>query len=184
MSKNIQVIPFRRNKEQKTNYRSRLKLLISKQVRFVVRPSIKDITVQLVDYDQKGDKVKLTIRASQLHKHGWTFGTGNLPAAYLAGFWAGSRAKKLGVSSAILDLGSTISVKGSRVYAAIKGARDAGLSIPCDPEILPTDDRVQGKHIAQFAKTAHGLQFAELKKRSAKIEDMPQAVAAVKEKLK
>lgn len=184
MSKQMQVLPFKRSRAQKTNYRSRLKLLYAQQTRIVVRPSLKDMTVQLIDYNPRGDAVKVTMRASLLRKQGWQFGAGNIPAAYLAGYCAGIRAKALGISRAVLDLGSSRSVRGSRVYAAVKGARDAGLDVPCDPAVLPSDDRVNGKHIAQFAASAHGAQFAAVKKGGASLEEMPQAVATVKEKLR
>ena len=43
------------------------------------------------------------------------------------------------------------SVKGSRLYAVLKGAVDAGLSIPHSEEALPAIERINGKSIADYA---------------------------------
>ena len=51
-----------------------------------------------------------------------------------------------------------------RVFSALKGAVDAGIDIPYDPEILPTVDRISGKHIDKFRKTNVTEQFEAAKK--------------------
>jgi len=33
------------------------------------------------------------------------------------------------------------------VYAALKGMADAGLEVPHDEDILPSDERINGEHI-------------------------------------
>jgi large subunit ribosomal protein L18 len=45
----------RRQREGRTNYRKRLKLLRSGKVRAVVRKSIKNTQIQLIEYKEKGD---------------------------------------------------------------------------------------------------------------------------------
>jgi large subunit ribosomal protein L18 len=42
-------------------------------------------------------------------------------------------------------------VPGSKVFAVLKGALDAGLQIPHGEEVLPPEDRISGKHISQYA---------------------------------
>ena len=43
---------------------------------------------------------------------------------------------------------------GARVFAALKGAVEAGLEIPHGEEILPSDERAKGAHIAAYNKNA------------------------------
>jgi len=54
-------------------------------------------------------------------------------------------------------------VKGSRVFAALKGAVDAGLKVPHSESILPDESRIKGEHIAAYAKS---LDEEEVKKGS------------------
>jgi len=142
------VVPFRRKREGKTNYKKRLNLLKSRVTRLVVRPSNKHMLVQLVDYKENGDVVISTAYSKELKKFGWDFATGNLPAAYLTGLLCGFRGQEKGVKRAILDLGLFPSVKGSRSYAALKGAIDSGLKIPVGEGVLPDEKRISGEHIS------------------------------------
>ena len=57
-----------------------------------------------------------------------------------------------GVNEAILDIGSHESVNGSRVFAALKGAVDAGLSVPHSEKAFPSKDRLMGSHIEAHMK--------------------------------
>ena len=43
-------LPFRRKRKGKTNYKKRLKLLLSNKPRLVIRPFIKNIIAQIVEY--------------------------------------------------------------------------------------------------------------------------------------
>ena len=40
-------------------------------------------------------------------------------------------------------------IKGSRIYAALKGILDAGLNIPHSDGIFPNEERIKGKHISE-----------------------------------
>ena len=133
-----------------TNYRTRLKILSSNKPRLVIRKSLKGIQAAIVDYDKKGDVVKAAAHSSNLKNFGWTYSAGNLPAAYLVGFLLGKRASKK-ISDAILDIGLSKSVKGSRVYAVLAGVLDAGLKVPHSKEILPSKERIMGKHITDYS---------------------------------
>ena len=55
---------------------------------------------------------------------------------------------------AIIDIGLQTPAHGSRLYAAVKGAIDSGMEIPCSEEVLPPEDRLKGKHIQEHAKTS------------------------------
>ncbi len=141
------VVPYRRKREGKTDYKGRMNLLKSETTRLVVRPSNKHMTVQLVDYRKEGDLVVSMAHSKELAEFGWKNATSNLPAAYLTGLLCGIRGTKKGVKSAILDIGLCPSIAGSKTYAALKGAVDAGLKIPADEVIFPDPKRITGEHI-------------------------------------
>jgi len=158
-------VQFRRARDGRTDYRARKQLLISKKPRLVVRKSLKNTIIQLVLPKKEGDVTLACANTSELRKYGYTGGTGNLPSAYLAGLLIGYRAKKKGETQAILDLGLYHATTGGRIYAALKGAVDSGLGIPHDPEVLPKDDRITGKHIDKFRKTNVSEQFEAVKQK-------------------
>jgi large subunit ribosomal protein L18 len=120
--------------------------------RLVVRPSNKHIAAQLVQAQPHGDLVLASAHSSELKEFGWLAPCGNLPAAYLTGLLAGRRAKANGVTEAILDIGLHARGPGSRIFAAAKGAVDAGLNIPHDDSTLPAKERVEGRHIEGYSK--------------------------------
>jgi len=113
----------------------------------VVRVTLRNVSVQLIDYDPKGDRVIVVAHSRELVEMGWDQATGNIPAAYLTGYLAGKRAKQKGLSNAVLDIGLREPTKGSGVFAALKGMVDAGLEIPHGKDVLPSKERLMGKHI-------------------------------------
>ena len=36
------------------------------------------------------------------------------------------------------------------MYAALKGVIDSGMTVPHDPIVFPSDERIKGEHIATF----------------------------------
>jgi len=160
-----QIMPHRRRREQRTDYRQRLRLLKSRKPRLVVRASVNSITCQIVSHDSKGDRTLVSASSLELKKHGWKGHTGNIPAAYLTGFLCGQKAKKHKIKEAVLDMGLHISVKGSRIYASLKGAIDSGLDIPHSAEILPPEDRIKGAHISNYANLLKKEKPQEYEKR-------------------
>lgn len=149
----LHTVPHRRKDQGKTDYRTRLDLLKSRKKRLIVRVSLKSMVAQIADYDAKGDKIVLTVHSRQLKKLGWDFACNNTPGAYLTGYLLGRKALDKGVKEAVLDIGLQQSVKGSRIYAVLKGALDAGVKIPHSEEVLPTEDRIRGKHIVDYEKS-------------------------------
>jgi large subunit ribosomal protein L18 len=145
---------YRRRREGKTNYHKRLRLLKSGKARLVVRRSNTAIRAQLVLYEPSGDKVLAQASSADLQRAGWNAGMKSVPAAYLVGYLAGVRAKKAGVQDAIADLGLYTMTKGSRLFAAVKGAIDAGLTIPVGDDVLPSEDRIKGEHIQAHRNVA------------------------------
>ena len=142
------TVSFRRKREEKTNYGRRLKLIESGEHRMVVRRTNKNVITQIVKFNEEGDKIIVSAHTNELKKYGWKCARCNIPAAYLVGLLCGLKAKKAGVENAILDIGMHPPVKGSVIFAALKGAVDAGLNIPHSEEAIPSEDRIAGKHIA------------------------------------
>lgn len=151
--KGIGKTAVRRRIEGKTDYKARLGLLKSNEVRMVVRKSNRYILVQLITSERAQDKIVCTASSKELLDKGWpTNSEGSLkslPAAYLTGVLIASKAKKNTIKSAVLDIGMQRSAPGGRIYAVLKGAVDAGLSIPHGEEILPTE-----KELSKVQKTA------------------------------
>ena len=142
------TVHFKRRMEKKTNYVKRLALLKSEKTRLVIRKSLSNISIQFVNFKPSGDETIASAVSSELKKFGWVKG-GNIPAAYLTGLLAGKKAKEKNIKEAVLDLGLQTSTKGSRLYAALKGVLDAGIIIPHSKEILPSEERIKGKHISE-----------------------------------
>ena len=175
-------VKFRRRREGKTNYYRRQRLLQSRRPRLVIRKTNTNTIVQVVNASVVGDSTVASAISTELRNHGWTAGTGNIPAAYLTGYLAGLRASNSGVKEAVLDVGLNPPVKGSRLYAALKGVVDAGLEIPHDPEVFPDETRIAGEHIVSAYNHFDGKSnmFSELGKKKATISTIPKKVDAVK----
>ncbi len=147
-------VPFRRKREGRTDYKKRIRLVLSERPRLVIRRTNKHMVVQLIEARPDGDYTLVSSKSSELvKKYGWKASCGNLPASYLTGLLGGSRALQKDVTKAVLDMGLNISSKGSRIYAALKGVLDAGVEIPHSEEILPDMERLQGKHISNLSQT-------------------------------
>jgi len=56
------------------------------------------------------------------------------------------KAKEKGIKKVIIDTGLYRSTKGSKIYAVVKGVFDYGLDIKFKEDVLPSEDRIQGKH--------------------------------------
>src|SRR5215470_2864767 len=132
-------LPFRRRREERTDYKLRRSLLTSVRPRAVVRLTNKYVYVQVTEARPQGDYVKAAASSKDLVKLGWKGGTGNMPAAYLTGELAGRRAVARGVKEALLDVGLKSSSKGSKLYAVLKGLVDSGLEVPHSPDNLPSE---------------------------------------------
>ncbi len=146
-------VKFRRRREGKTNYKKRLALLKSGKLRVVIRRTNRYIIVQFMKFKPEGDEVVAQAYSKELNKFGWIYGSKNLPAAYLTGYLAGLRAKSKGINETVLDIGRFPSTKGSKIYAALKGVLDAGIEVPHSPDILPSEERIKGEHIASWASS-------------------------------
>jgi large subunit ribosomal protein L18 len=142
-------VPFRRRREGRTDYRHRAALLRGRTARLVVRKSNKHIRVQFIDYVEKGDRVIVSAVSKELEELGWTGSGKSTPGAYLTGMLAGKRAKEKGIEDAVLDIGLREPTKGAVIFAALKGAVDAGIEVPHSEEMIPSEDRLSGKHMKE-----------------------------------
>ncbi len=185
------TVKFRRKRKKLTNYVLRRKLLLSGATRFVVRRSLSGVLVQLVAYKPAGDVVVASATVAEVAKSfGWVGHQGNLPSAYLAGYLLGKKAKKAGVAQAVADLGLQKAKKGSCLFAAVKGACDAGLAVACSDSAFPAEERYTGASIAGWAKELAGSdkdkyhrQFSAYLKKGVAVDRLPELFAATKEKI-
>lgn len=146
-------VPLRRRREKKTDYQARKGFVVSGRPRLVARSSLKNTVAQIVNAKPNGDIVLASAHSRELvNKYGWKGATGNVPAAYLTGLLCGLKAKKNGVSEAILDLGLVSPTKGSKVFSTMAGAVDAGIEIPHSDEKI-VKERTRGDHIVEYAET-------------------------------
>jgi len=135
----------RRRKEAKTDYKARLSLLKSNKPRLVVRKTNRYIISQIVESDIAQDKTIVKATSKDLLGIGWpkekSGSLKSLQAAYLTGFLLAKKAKGK-VKEAILDTGLQRTVHGSRIFAVVRGALEAGLSIPHNKDALPSEKRL------------------------------------------
>jgi large subunit ribosomal protein L18 len=107
-----------------------------------------------------------------------------MPACYLTGLLAGAKAVGKGVSGGILYTGNRMFTP--RIAAATKGLIDGGVKLAVDEEILPSEERINGKHIADYAnmlkgdKGAYSARFPGLTKKGFAPENYPQHFEEVK----
>lgn len=183
-------VAFRRRREGKTNYRRRKALVLSGLPRFVVRCTLKRVIAQMIRAEIVGDKVLVSADSSELsRKFGWLGNRSNLSAAYLTGLLCGYKALTSGVKEAVLDIGLQSPTKGAKIFAALRGVSDAGVLVPHDEGILPSEERVQGQHVVAYAKQLasnpemYQTRFSEQLSRGLPPEQLAEHFFSVKEKI-
>ncbi|MEM2637062.1 MAG: 50S ribosomal protein L18 [Candidatus Korarchaeota archaeon] len=164
-------VPFRRRREHKTDYYARRRMLISRRLRAVVRKTNKYIIVQIVKATPTGDRTLISATSRELSKYGYNGSPSNIPAAYLTGLLAAAKAHGQ-ISDAIADFGLYTVTPQSRLFAAIKGLLDGGISIPVDEAMLPSEERIKGQHVSEYAKMSpSGVMFTKSNADISKIFD-------------
>ena len=118
----------------------------------VVRITSNHTITQLVKIGENGDETLVSATSKQLKEFGWLGNGKNTSAAYLTGYLFGKRALSEDYDETILDIGLQPAIRGTKIYAVLKGALDAGLYIPHNESILPDDSRIRGEHIAEYAQ--------------------------------
>ena len=174
------AVQFARKRSGRTNYRRRLALLKSNRPRLVVRKTLSRIILQVVNFDAGGDKVIITASSDSLKKLGWRHSCKNIPAAYLAGMLFGKVAIAAKISEVVPDIGLQSVTRGGKIFAALKGAKDAGLNFEVSDEVVPGSDAISGAKIIAYAKSAKAVQFAKAGSAALKItEDFEKVKAAI-----
>ncbi|MGQ0605473.1 MAG: 50S ribosomal protein L18 [Candidatus Nitrosotenuis sp.] len=136
---------LRRLREEKTNYKKRKLMLMSRADFITVQISNENTLVQIHKPQFTGDKVVASAHSRFLISKGWKGSRKNVPAAYLTGYLAGKKALSSGTTDAILYSGTRRYTQ--RMAAALKGVVDAGLQIPASEETFPSADRINGDHL-------------------------------------
>ena len=180
-------VAFRRRREGKTDYNARYKLVDLDKNRLAVRISNANVIVQIIKIGKNGDETIVSAHTKELQKIGWLGGSKNTSAAYLTGYLCGKKALAKGINSAVLDIGLKPSVKGSKVFATLKGAIDAGLEVPHGDSIIPGEDRISGEHIAEYAKLLSEddikKRFSQYLQRGLQPVDLPNHFEDIKNKI-
>ena len=182
MAKNCTyTVGYRRKREGRTNYKKRLNLLKGNIPRLVIRKTNTEITIQITKYFEDGDKVIATFVSKKLDSFGWKYSKKSIPASYLAGLALGKLSLEKGIKEAVLDLGLQSALKGSKLYAVLKGVVDAGVKIPVDESVFPSEDRLNGTHITKM--TSIEASFTKYKKNNLDISKIPETFEVVKKKI-
>lgn len=125
--------------------------------RLVIRRTSKQTLGQIIRYVGDGDEVISQANSRELKDFGWNHSTSNIPSAYLTGLLLGQRTKPQKIPEVVVDLGRVSLVKGSRIYAALKGVLDSGLNVSCDEIVFPPEERIRGEHIAAYSKKSASI---------------------------
>jgi large subunit ribosomal protein L18 len=143
------VHTLKRIRTHKTNYRKREALLISKLDFVTIKISNQNIIAQVLKPEIQGDIVRVSTHSRELRRFGWKGSLNSLPACFLVGLVLGRKALEKGVVKAVLYIGNKPFT--SRIAACMKGIVQAGINIPISSESYPTEHRLNGQHIAEYA---------------------------------
>lgn len=182
-----ETVKYRRKREGKTDYRRRIRLLHSGKPRLVIRPSLKNVRVQVIQAKVNGDQTLASAFTKELSGLGWKAHTSNIPSAYLVGLLCGFRAKKAGIKECVLDIDRYVPVPESKIFAVVKGALDAGIMVPHEEGVIPSEERIQGQHIAQYAENlksndeAYQNQFSRYLRNDLPPEELPDHFNQIKQ---
>ena len=143
------VHTLKRIRTHKTNYRKRQALLISKLDFVTIKISNQNVIAQVLKPEIQGDIVRVSAHSRELRRYGWKGSLNSLPACFLVGLVLGRKALEKGVDKAVLYIGNKPFT--SRIAACMKGIVQAGINIPISSESYPTEHRLNGQHIAEYA---------------------------------
>ena len=179
-------VKFRRRRTGKTNYKKRLAMAKSGQARLSVRVSNREVKVQVIEIQRAGDRTIAEFNSGKLKTFGW-IESKNLPSAYLTGLACGCIAVSKKADIAVFDLGFRAPVHGSVPFAALKGAVDAGMKIKHDEKALPSEERLKGNHIENYANSldseAFNKIFSSYVKKGFDVKNISKKFEEVKEKI-
>ncbi len=181
------VQTLRRIRLDKTNYHKRAAVLLGRHSFVTVKVSDQNVAAQVLKPTPTGDIVVASAHSRALQKHGWKGAFNNLPACYLTGMLLAKQAIEKGVENAVLYVGKDHFT--SRVAACLKGIVDSGIKIPVSEDSLPPEERVTGKHIADYASAlkanleVYNSRFSNLLKNGLNPEDYPAHFEEIRSKI-
>ncbi|MDA4126099.1 MAG: 50S ribosomal protein L18 [Thaumarchaeota archaeon] len=185
MSTHVSLL--KRRREGVTDYRARKRAITSLRPLLVVRVSNKNVSSQFVKPTVKGDVVLSSAHSKELLKLGWKGSAKSTPACYLLGLLAGKKALSSGVKEAVVYNGLVPFIRGSRIAAFLKGVLDAGVIVPVGEKAFPSEERLTGKSIAEYAKKlssenkgAYERSYSALLREGFKPEEYPAQFEKVK----
>ena len=152
-----------------------------------IKVSDQNVSTQLLRPTPTGDLVVTSVHSKSLAKQGWKGAFNNLPACYLTGLTLGKKAQEKNVQNVVLYIGKDHFT--SRVAACLKGIYDSGVNIPVSEDSLPPEDRVSGKHIAEYAASLkedqekYNSRFSAILKNGLKPEDYPDHFDEIRSKI-
>jgi large subunit ribosomal protein L18 len=168
---------LKRIRQHKTNYRKRSAILIGRRPFITTKISSQNILAQTLKPTLTGDVVIASAHSRELIQHGWKGSMNSMPACYLTGLLLGNKCMEKGAANAVLYTGNDRFT--TRVAACLKGIVDSGINIPVSRDSLPEEDRVSGKHIAEYAnllkdnQEKYDSRFSGLIKQGLRPEDYP-----------
>jgi large subunit ribosomal protein L18 len=171
------VHTLKRIRQRKTNYRKRSGILIGRRPFIITKISGQNISAQSLKPTLTGDIVIASAHSRELIRHGWKGSMNSMPVCYLTGLLLGKKTIERGATKAVLYTGNNPFT--TKVAACLKGIVDSGIKIPVSKESLPSDDRVSGEHIANYAKLLkdsgekYNSRFSALLKQGLRPEDYP-----------
>ena len=136
---------LKRIRNEKTNYKKRKIMLMSKRDFITINVTNENTQVQILKPEITGDKVIASAHSRFLLKDGWKGSRKNIPAAYLTGYFSGKKALSQGVDNAIVYSGTRKYTQ--RMAAGVKGVIDAGIKVPSSEETFPPEERINGEHL-------------------------------------
>ena len=136
---------LKRIRSEKTNYKKRKIMLMSKRDFISVSITNENTQVQILKPEITGDKVIASAHSRFLLKDGWKGSRKIIPAAYLTGYFVGKKALSKGIDNAIVYSGTRKYTQ--RMAAVVKGVVDAGLKVPSNEETFPPEERINGEHL-------------------------------------
>jgi len=139
--------------------------------------------MQVIEYHADGDKILSSANSLELKKLGWDFNTGNVPAAYLTGLLLAKKAKDKKIPEVIVDIGLNTPTKGSRIFAALKGAIDNGINTPHSENMFPNEKRITGELIKDYLGSKDKLKSHQFSKYLKNKSDIGKKFKEIKDKI-
>jgi len=153
-TRKVYLSRYRRKREKKTDYRRRLKLLKSGSPRLVVRPSTHIMSVQVIAYDQNGDRTLAEASSKELSKFGWKGDEDNVAASFLTGLLLARKVGEKGLKfeKLIPDLGMHAPHKGGKVFALLMGAAEGGLPVSMSEDVELDESALRMEPLAEYTR--------------------------------